>query len=126
MFQSRVDLILRGALDGLAARHKLYVRNVANAETPGFVPDELPFEDQLRAISETLRENPLTDIGSVTLPTVDAVSTPQTTGRGDENGVSIDSQVMKFEENRLRYEALIQAARTRHELLHTAITESPR
>ena len=39
IFESRTDIVLRGGLDGLAARHRAYANNIANIETPGSMPD---------------------------------------------------------------------------------------
>lgn len=44
IFQTPTDVVTRGALDGLAARHRAYVNNIANVDTPGFTPGDVPFE----------------------------------------------------------------------------------
>ncbi len=125
MFDNRTDVVVRGALDGLSARHRAYANNVANAETPGFIPGEVPFEEQLRKIRDSLAGT-APDASAASPLTLEAVPNDQDAGRADGNGVQIDTQVMKIEENRLVYEALTQAARLRHEILHSAITETPR
>lgn len=46
--------------------------------------------------------------------------------RLDGNGVQIDEQAMRLEENTLAYQALTQTARMRNELLRSVITEGHR
>jgi len=38
------------ALDGLSKRHKVISSNIANAETPGYIRQEVSFENQLKNI----------------------------------------------------------------------------
>jgi len=40
-------------LDGLAARHKAIISNIANADTPGYKRMDVSFEDQLGKIIQT-------------------------------------------------------------------------
>lgn len=126
MFETRTDLVVRGGLNGLAARHRVFVNNVANAETPGFKPSDVSFQDQLRQVRDRLLENPLADATSAEADAQEIVPSAQTSDRGDENGVSIDKQVMLLEENRLTYEALAMATKLRGDILKSAILESPR
>lgn len=127
MFQTRTETVMRGALDGLAARHRAYAHNVANVETPGFIPREVAFEEQLRQIRDEMAREAATPSGPLAPPlSLEAVPMDQQAVRADGNGVQIDEQVVRLEENRLTYEALTQAARLRSEILHSAITEGPR
>lgn len=45
--------IASAALDGLAARHKAIVSNIANADTPDYKRKDVTFEDQLKKIMST-------------------------------------------------------------------------
>src|SRR5262249_7119570 len=122
MFDSKTDVLLKGALDGLAARHKAFVQNVANVETPGYKPSDVLFEDQLRRISDAMD-------GRFTLgpesQELNLALTPdnQNSDRPDDNGVQIDTQIMRMEENSMTYEAVTQAAASRNEILRSAINE---
>ena len=127
MFETRTDVVVRGGLNGLAARHRVFVNNIANAETPGFQPSDVSFQDQLRAFRDRLRDGPLSAGGAGGDGSeLSIVASEQTKNRADENGVSIDKQVMLLEENRLTYEALAMAAKLRGDILKSAILESPR
>ena len=122
MLQTTTDVVIHGALDGLAARHRAYVHNVANAETPGFKPSEVPFEAQLRRVRDEMAR-PQQAAGHAPQPDLTPVPDSQSEERSDGNAVPIDSQVMRLEENSLIYGALIQAAHSRGEILRSAITE---
>lgn len=128
MFETRTGFLVHKALDGLAQRHRVFANNLANVETPGFTPSDLPFEAELRKVRDALDSAP--DGGSADAamasyaPTVQADA--QTAGRGDGNGVAIDDQVVRMEEDQLNYQALLQVARLQHEILHSAITETAR
>ncbi|MCX6365910.1 MAG: hypothetical protein NTX57_04290 [Armatimonadetes bacterium] len=127
MFETRTDIVVRGALNGMSARHRAYVDAVANAETPGFVPKTVEFEEQLRSIRDAMLADPL-HADAASQPDLDLATKPsqQTLGRADENQLSIDQQVVELAVNQLAYEALTQAARLRHDILHSVITEAPR
>ena len=122
MFQGKTETLVRGALDGLAARHKAFVQNVANAETPGYRPGDVQFEDQLRRIADSMD-------GRFSFgpegKELDLSETPdnQSSDRPDDNGVQIDTQIIRLEENSMIYEAMAQAAAARSEMLRSAINE---
>lgn len=117
----------RRALDGMAARHRAYTDNIANVDTPGYSAKQVHFEEQLRSVRDALSSNPKNQTQIEQLPfTLEATPEAQTTARPDGNTVAIDDQVVLLEKNRLAYEALIQTTRLRQEILHNAITETPR
>lgn len=127
MFETRTDIVIRGALNGMAARHRASVDAVANVETPGFVPKKVEFEEQLREVRDAMLADPLhADASSQSPLPLTFKNSVQTEGRADENKLSIDQQVVDMEINKLTYEALTQAARMRNDILHSAITETPR
>jgi flagellar basal-body rod protein FlgB len=125
LFQSKTDIVMKGALDGLAARHKAFVQNIANAETPGYQPGDVHFEDQLRRIRDGLDGRV---IGLQQVPQLKLAETleDQSADRQDDNGVQIDTQVVRLEENTMTYEALSQATAIRGEMLRSAINEGRR
>lgn len=127
MFETRTDLVTRRGLDGMAARHRAYTDNIANVETPGYSAKEVPFEEQLRTARDAMLLNPENQESLAQAPyDLQSVATPQTNARPDGNTVAIDHQVVLLEQNRLAYEALLQTVRLRHEILHSAIIETPR
>jgi flagellar basal-body rod protein FlgB len=122
MFLTRTDAVLRGALDGLAERHRVYANNLANLETPGFEPGEVNFEAQLRQIRDSMASGPVRG-GQTPRLEMKVVPRDQDAHRVDGNGVQADEQVMRLVENTLTYEALAQAARMQGELRRSVITE---
>jgi flagellar basal-body rod protein FlgB len=122
LFLTRTDVVARAALDGLAARHRAFAENMANVETPGFQPTDVPFEAELKKLRDQLTEDPAA-ITQAPLPTLEQVSDDQGADRVDGNGVQPDRQVVRLAENTLTYEALAQAVRMRGELLRSVISE---
>ena len=122
LFLTRTDVIVMGWLDGLAARHRAYANNIANIETPGFHPSEVPFEAQLRQIRDRLQEDP-SQIGRTASLSLEPVVDDQGADRVDGNGVQADLQVTRLAESTLHYEALAQAAKMRGALLRSVVTD---
>jgi flagellar basal-body rod protein FlgB len=125
LFQVRTDVVVRGALDGLAARHRVYANNLANLETPGFQPGEVPFEAALRRVRDDLARDP-TKAGRSGAPPLKVVAEDQNAHRADGNGVQADLQAIRLAENTLSYEALTQAARMRGALLRDVVSDGRR
>ena len=70
MLETRTDLVVRGALNGMAVRHRAVVDAIANVETPGFVPKTVAFEEQLRSMRDAMLADPLhTAVSPQSLPT---------------------------------------------------------
>jgi flagellar basal-body rod protein FlgB len=122
LFGTPTDAVTRGALDGLAARHRVFANNIANVDTPGFQPSDVPFEAQLRQVRDEMELSP-TLARRLSPTTPEPVVIDQGAERIDGNGVQIDQQVAAMADNTLTYEALAQAAKLRNNLLRTAITE---
>jgi flagellar basal-body rod protein FlgB len=125
LFLTRTDVVVRGAMDGLAARHRAFVNNVANIETPGFQPVDVSFETELRHVRDTLADQPAA-IRHLPPQSLEAVADGPVVYRQDGNGVEADRQMIRLTENTLTYEALTQAARMRGEVLRSVITEGKR
>lgn len=122
LFQLRTDVVVRGALDGLTARHRVYANNLANIETPGFQPSEISFEEELRKVRDDLARQP-SQVGRVGAPAPTLVPDNQNARRADGNGVQADLQAIRLTQNTLSYEALTTAARLRGELLREVVTD---
>ncbi len=122
LFLTKTDVVISGALDGLAARHRVYANNIANLETPGFQPSEVPFETQLRRMRDEIAANPASPSAAHILA-LDSVPDNQQADRVDGNGVQADRQVTQLAESTLTYEALAQAARMREALLRSVVTD---
>jgi flagellar basal-body rod protein FlgB len=122
MFETRTGEVARGALDGLAARHRAFVNNLSNLETPGFQPGDVPFEAHLRKFRDALVADP-TASSTPSSRLLEVVPDDQAANREDQNGVQADQQMIRLEENTLTYEALAQATRLRASLMRSVLTE---
>jgi flagellar basal-body rod protein FlgB len=108
--------LLQKVLDLRADNEKVISSNIANSETPGYAPARFKFEDQLKS---ALKNNSFSmqttntshipigagDMGSVK-GTI--VRERDTTGIGDQNGVSLDQEMLALSENELLYETAAQ------------------
>jgi flagellar basal-body rod protein FlgB len=100
---------LRAAQTGVAT----VSQNIANANTPGYKRKDVDFHDALRtAMGEGA--SALQNVGF-------SVQTDQSATRADGNGVDIDVESANLAENGLEYQALVQVARGRLDILDSAI-----
>ena len=118
--------ILQRAAELRSDRMQLLAGNVANIDTPGYLPVDLDFQKELRrylAGSPVVR----TDERHLPPPPTDVqpevFSDPQIQPGLDGNAVSLERQVAKIGENRMLYEATLQALRKKLALLRYAVNE---
>lgn len=101
--------LVKAILDASVQRHKVITNNIANHNTPGFVPQKLDFESLLNsALSET---GALQNDSKVELA-LDFIE-PETTERSDSINTELSEKALDLEmaelaKNTLRYEALIR------------------
>jgi flagellar basal-body rod protein FlgB len=107
------DLSLQAAIRGTSLRQTALAQNVANANTPGYQRKDVDFESSLRAAMadgaspDSLQFDVSTDASSPMQP--------------DGNSVDIDVESSKLAENGLNYESLVGVAKSRLEILQSAI-----
>lgn len=112
--------LLSKTLDLRARNQQVIAANIANAETPGYAPARLQFQEELRnAIGSgsslklaTSHANHI-PLGGGDIASVQGNITfePDKTGIGDENGVNVDDEMMALSENELLYESAAQLLR---------------
>lgn len=123
--------LLHKSLDLRSANQRVIASNIANAETPGYSPARFEFEDELKnAIQKSGMILSTTDpkhipVGS---PAVDMVNgrisrTPDNTGIGDENGVSVDDEMIALSENQIMYETAAQLLKKKLSLLKYVVQD---
>jgi len=106
---------LQYAMNSLSQREQVLSNNIANAQTPGFVAQDVSFEDQLSGILDgTSTASP--DSSGVVVNAAD-LTTSQ-----DGNRVDLESQMSKVTETNLMFGALTQLTADRLGILNTAIT----
>ena len=109
------QLGLERAISCAAARQTALASNVANANTPGFKPKDVDFHSALQAAFAS--GDPAKAVAGAGF----AETTQTDVMRPDGCGVDVDAESAKMAQNGLEYQALIQVARGRIEILQSAI-----
>lgn len=108
--------LLSKVLDLRSEKEKVIASNIANSETPGYSPARFRFENELKnavargsfSLKTTHQSHmPLapTHLGDVK---GQIVIDEDTTKIGDQNGVSLDQEMLALSENELLYETAAQ------------------
>jgi flagellar basal-body rod protein FlgB len=123
LFDSNTQL-LKKTLDLRSANQRVIASNIANADTPGYAPVRFEFEQELEQAVQRKGAPATTHpahfpIGGSDLAGVTGTLTrePDTTGIGDQNGVSIDDEMLALSENELLYETAAQLLKKKLSLL---------
>lgn len=107
--------LLQKVLDLRNRNQQIISSNIANAETPGYSSVSFEFEEQLKAAAHggdltpvSHRENHIV-LNPASISDIQGIVTVHRdqTGIGDENSVSVDSEMIKLSENQILYEAAI-------------------
>lgn len=106
---------LQYAMNSLSQREQVLSNNIANAQTPGFVAQDVSFESQLSGILDGTSTSGPDSSG-------DVVNAPDLTTSQDGNRVDLESQMSKMTETNLMFGALTQLTADRFGILNTAIT----
>ncbi len=106
---------LQFALNSLSQRQEVLSNNIANAQTPGFVAQDVSFEDQLSSILGGTATTTANSEGMV-------VNAADLTTSQDGNRVDLESQMSKVSETNIMFDALAQLTADRMGILNTAIT----
>jgi len=123
--------LLGKVLDLRTANQQVIATNIANAETPRYSPARMDFSQELRsAVAGTALSPVSSQPGHIPLqPTsIEAVQgtisrTPDQTGIGDANGVSVDQEMLRLSENQLLYEAAVQMLNKKLNLLKYVVRD---
>jgi flagellar basal-body rod protein FlgB len=104
--------VLEAAMRGSWQRETALTNNIANADTPGYQPQEVNFESALQGAIKS--EQSPTEVQF------------QTETRPDEagpngTGVSVDQESAKLAENGLDYQAITQIIGARNSILRSAM-----
>ena len=108
--------LLKKVLDLRQQNQQVIASNIANAETPGYAPSQLSSEKELAGaaghnssgmVATDPRHIPLSQ-GGVDRVEGRVTRTPDRSGIGDGNNVSVDQEMLALAENQLLYEAAVQ------------------
>jgi flagellar basal-body rod protein FlgB len=104
--------LLETAMRGSWQRETALTNNVANADTPGYQPQEVNFESALQSAVDGGESPSEMQFQTVTKP-------EQAGPNG--TGVSVDQESAKLAENGLDYQALTQVVGARNDILRSAM-----
>jgi flagellar basal-body rod protein FlgB len=104
--------LLEAAMRGSWQRETALTNNLANADTPGYRPQEVNFEAALQGA-----------INSGQAPTELQFQTETEAQEAGPNGagVSVDQEAARLSENGLDYQAITQVIGSRNEIVRSAI-----
>jgi flagellar basal-body rod protein FlgB len=106
------QLGLERAITGAEMRQSALAANVANANTPGYKPKDVDFHSALRAAFAGGG-----DVEKAAISTTESTATM----RADGSGLDIDVEASKLAQNGLEYQALVQAAKGRIDIIESAL-----
>ena len=104
---------IQTSLDGLAARQRIIAQNLANSETPGYIAQNVNFEDSLRSAM------------SAGDPTDATVSTSNSSDPTLPNGnnVNVDAETVSLVDTGLRYQLATQSMNNEFNILRTSLRQ---
>ena len=134
---SRAAALASAALDYRAARQDMIASNIANADTPGYRPRDIRFEDALRAKRDALfhdnsKELKMAQTNEKHLaPKHEASAYKPTTyfrdghmARNDGNSVDIDVETTEMSKNSVMFNAIIMAKKKDGAIFRSVIDAS--
>jgi flagellar basal-body rod protein FlgB len=108
------QLGLERAISGAARRQTALASNIANANTPNYKPRDVDFHSALQAAFASGRRDTVASAGFTETTQTDVM-------RPDGSGVDVDVESAKMAQNGLEYQALVQVARGRIDILESAM-----
>ncbi|BCS55831.1 flagellar basal body rod protein FlgB [Geobacter sp. SVR] len=134
LFGTTIQVLSKG-IDLRAKNQNLISSNIANAETPNYVPKALSFESELQGALKSgakgartpahSRHIPLkTAASSIQAVTGRIVETPAKTPGKDGNAVELENEMSKMAENQIMYNASVQLLSQKFNGLRNALKES--
>ena len=107
------QIALERAISGATMRQSVLASNLANANTPGYIPRDVDFHGALRSALASGRPP----------ESVKMMPTARATGatRADGNGIDPDAEAAKLSETGLELGALARVAGARIDILRIAI-----
>lgn len=112
------------ALDIASVRQQALAQNIANANTPGYVPYDVHFESQLEQLRVKLRTGDT--LNDFDIPTFTPHFKSVTLANGLPPKVALDMEAAKLAENVLQFQAVAKAYSHMSNLLSIAINEGKR
>jgi flagellar basal-body rod protein FlgB len=109
------------ALDAAALRQQAIASNVANVDTPGYVPLAVSFEEQLEQARRTLQSGRPLDMSE--LEGVRPALQPMRGAGGVPAAVRLDIEAAKLSENSVHFQALLKGLSRYYGVLSSAVSD---
>ncbi len=124
LIDSNTVALLSLALDATSLRHQAIAHNIANANTPGYKPVGVSFEERMTEVRSALEQGKSPSLASLGdyRPRLEFESG---NGFGDDK-VALDTEVAKLSENTLHHQALLKALNRHFSIISAAINEGKR
>jgi flagellar basal-body rod protein FlgB len=135
IFGNTINLLGK-SVDLRAKNQNLIASNIANAETPNFIPKNLSFDNELQSALKNgangqrsltaphQRHIPVRGAGAALQSvTGKVVETPAKTPGKDGNAVELENEMGKMSENQIMFNASVQLLTKKFEGLRSAIRE---
>jgi flagellar basal-body rod protein FlgB len=133
LFTTTVELLSKN-IDLRARNQNLISSNIANAETPNYIPKSLVFEDELQGVLKgggngaqpvtNNRHIPLKGAGGKLQSVAGrVVETPAKTPGKDGNAVEFENEMGRMMENQIMFNASVQMLAKKFEGLKSALRE---
>lgn len=122
MLHSTSTAAVEKALEGLALRMNAVAGNLANAETPGFRPRRVIFEQALRAAIDRARAAPTAAARAGAVEDVTPATFTRLALRGGPAAVEPELELTQMARASLHYEALARTAAKQLRMLRAAIS----
>ncbi|NMB73973.1 MAG: flagellar basal body rod protein FlgB [Myxococcales bacterium] len=121
-FPDRVSGVLARALALRLERQHLLAGNIANANTPGYVPVDMRFD---RVLESALQEGTAAETApaAAPAPTPEVVYDPAVVPGLDGNAVALDRELAKLAENSTLYHAANRALQKKLGMIRYAVGE---
>lgn len=97
---------LSAALETAGKRQAVVAANIANASTPGYVPQEVSFEAHVAEARRMLRDKGVLDLATV--ETLRGEPEPVFDAGGQHAAVQLDAQMSALARNGVEFQALLQ------------------
>ncbi len=131
-FDTNMQLLSK-VLDLRAQKAQVISANIANAETPGYAASRFNFEEDLADAIHSGRQGGIRfaapnekhiSLGPANFNAVSGkiITEEDHTGLGDENGVSVDQEMLALSENELLYETTALLLKKKMSLLKHVIS----
>lgn len=123
--------LLQKVMDLRSTNQRIIATNIANADTPGYNRKVFKFEDQLQqaisgvnnGLTTTNSRHISTTPGNVNDVTGLVREIEDDTGLGDENSVSVDTEMIALSENEILYETAAQLLKKKFDMLNYIVRE---